>query len=124
MKKFLISAVCSLALLPVCSVATALDNLFTSGIYTGPCGEPPALTIKNPSFCTCLLNKSTEVCQQQKQPPSVCSRVHQSYTHVPNNDYKAFCLRWRNMFPKDANGQSISMDECAQDLAYYNAQCK
>ncbi len=125
MKKLLIATVCSLALLPSSgAMANSLDSLFGAGNFTGPCGQPPALNVKDVNFCGCLLTKSTEECKKIGQPAAVCSKVHYTYTHIPNNNYSNFCRTYSKMFPKDASGQTISLEECTADLAYYNAQCK
>lgn len=125
MKKFILSALCSLAILPNCGVANTLDSLFTSGIiFKGPCGEPPAVTVKNPNFCTCLINESVAECKRQGLG-SACTekRVIESYSRVPNHDYHKFCGNFQKLFPKDASGDRLKVEECETDLAYYNAQC-
>lgn len=125
MKKFVMSSLLSLSLaLGLSGPASAnnsLDNLLAVPLKTGACGLPPAN--KDSSFCKCFLDESTRVCSLT-QLPSICKRIHETYTHIAKNDYLGFCKNWQDRMPKDASGNPVSIQECAQDLSYYNSYCK
>ncbi len=110
MKKFILSSVFALALIPALSVANPLEAL-TRVSAPGTCETSDA------NFCSCFYASAVHYCKLH-QPAGLCTmhNITTNIRHVTN--VSGFCTKYRNMFPPNADHAS-----CVTAVSYAQANC-
>jgi len=115
MKKFILSSVFALALIPALSNANPLEDLTRLAA-----AAPNLCDINQADFCQCFEDNAIYYCSPQHKPVGMCSThmIWQGIYHRAGS-LKDFCTKYRGKFPPN-----LSLAECEITVGHAGSNCK